>query len=186
MDGRLDHAMVLAQQFPTSIAADLTKLVVGVEDGSPGVGDADDGVLVQGEFLIVQGAPIGLPVGHQPGEQRRDFLQIGLAHLALGGSGRHQAGHQFAQGRQGPLPARQLLPQAIVGLGQFGRGKLQAAGAQIQVPVELLEGRLDPGQKIREPRNRGASSGTASPPARAAAQRASTSVASDTPKDRRN
>ena len=46
--------MVLAQQFFPRIATDLTEAVVGVDDRALGVGDADDGVLVEGEFLIGQ------------------------------------------------------------------------------------------------------------------------------------
>ena len=50
-----DNAVIAAQQLFACIATDLTEAVVDVGNGAPGIGDGDDGVLIEGEFLILQG-----------------------------------------------------------------------------------------------------------------------------------
>jgi len=51
---RFDDTVVLTNQFICAVAADVTKALVGVSDVAIQVGDADDGMLVKGEFLAVE------------------------------------------------------------------------------------------------------------------------------------
>ena len=53
----IDDPVVLADQFFTGVTTDVAEAVVGILDGAGRIGDADDGVLVQGKFLIGQFAP---------------------------------------------------------------------------------------------------------------------------------
>ncbi|OIQ63254.1 hypothetical protein GALL_552050 [mine drainage metagenome] len=54
MVARIDDAVVLAQQLLPGILRDGAELVVHVGDPPPGVGDGDDGVLVQRPLEILQ------------------------------------------------------------------------------------------------------------------------------------
>ena len=58
-----DDAMVVADQFLAPVSADLHKGVVDVVDRALGVGDRNDGVLVERRFLLHQLALRGLDVG---------------------------------------------------------------------------------------------------------------------------
>ena len=73
---RTDDAVVGAQQFFAAVAADLAKAVVRVADDTRQVGDADDGVLVEREFLVVQIAPPALALGHEFDQAPRERVQV--------------------------------------------------------------------------------------------------------------
>jgi hypothetical protein len=64
--------VVFADQFAPSIAADLAEAVIGVNDGAIGVGNADDGMLVKGEFLVGQRQPSLFIISNQLGNASRE------------------------------------------------------------------------------------------------------------------
>ncbi len=92
---RLDDTVVFANQLFARITADFTELVVGVEDGALRIGDADDGVLVEGELLVRQIAECRLQLAlallalpNQIGHQRRKRFQIVLVRCRVNGQRR--------------------------------------------------------------------------------------------------
>ena len=91
----IEDAVALPHQFVTGVLADVAKLVVDVDDDAPGIGSADDGMLVEGELLPLQldGRPqqavvvffqhpfVGFALGDIPGDD------IGPGYLNAGADG---------------------------------------------------------------------------------------------------
>jgi hypothetical protein len=63
--------MVAADQFPAGVAADFAELVIRVGDGSGQVGNADDGVLIEGELEVVELVALGFALADQFRDQAR-------------------------------------------------------------------------------------------------------------------
>jgi hypothetical protein len=54
MLARADEAVGRADQLFARMAGDVAEAVVGVDDDAARIGDADDGVLVKREFLVLE------------------------------------------------------------------------------------------------------------------------------------
>jgi len=76
MNAGFDDAVILTNQFMSLIATDFAETVIGIEDSSIGVSDADNGVLVKGEFLIGQCQAIFFTIGNQLGDAPRERFDI--------------------------------------------------------------------------------------------------------------
>jgi hypothetical protein len=54
MSAGIEKAVILAEKFLAGVSGNLAKLVVDVDDPAARVGDADDGVLIEGVFVKIQ------------------------------------------------------------------------------------------------------------------------------------
>ena len=102
-----------SQQFCTAVACDVAQAVIGVQDGAFDVGHTDDGVLVQGKLLLVQGAACSLALTHQRCRlvdhvnQTLNFNRCIFNHKRICGSAGSQSLYRLAQQHQTTQPARQ-------------------------------------------------------------------------------
>jgi len=91
MQTRFDNTMIAPFEFGTGIAADFAKLVIGIGYGAVAVGDADYGMLVERELLVLEGNLGGadllaafMAVLDEPADDLDQILEIiGLAGRAI-------------------------------------------------------------------------------------------------------
>ena len=162
MKAGIDQVVALPLQLVEGVAADLAEFVVGVGNDTVAVGNADDGMLVEGEFLVFQcqlsladGLLSALAGLHQLGHHADQRFQVASLRGVVGHAGfALQQPHGFPQAADGVFAAGQFLLQALVGAAQFVRAELQAAGAQADVAVLLGIGAIDPLQQAGQPLER--------------------------------
>ncbi len=114
MHARAQITQTTPQPFFAAVAGDFAKPVVGIDNFSGGVGDADDGVLVQRKFLLCQRAPGRLTFTHQCRRLVHHVYQMLNFHRGtvngqmgcLARAGTHGL-HGFTQPYQSAQPARQ-------------------------------------------------------------------------------
>jgi hypothetical protein len=153
MDRRFHDAMVAADQFPAGVAADFAELVVGVGDRAGEVGDADDGVLIEGELEVVELVALGFALADQFRNQARQRLQFldAATRGALGaGLEAQQLVHRRAQCAHRARLCLDIGAQPGVGFIEFRGAEFQAAGAQFEVAIRLLVGGIDAFQQAAE------------------------------------
>ncbi|MNT41150.1 hypothetical protein D3C72_1775030 [compost metagenome] len=85
MRARIDQAVRLADQLFAREAADGAELVVDVDDDAGRVRDADDGVLVHREALVLQFDAAQFLLRHQLGQQHRQAFDIVFLRQAQAG-----------------------------------------------------------------------------------------------------
>ena len=156
MHAGVDDAVVLPEQFLALVTAQFAEAVVGVVDGAGGVGDADDGVLVERELLVVQFAAPHFTLAHQLGQllgQQFEVIALPCAGLVVYRCAQ-QAGDGLAHGMQCALATGDVGSQPVVGLVQLLGTQVEAARAQVEIAVELfvsrvhaLQQRADAGQQ---------------------------------------
>ena len=150
---RIDDPVVAAEQFVAGIAADLAEAVVGIDDGAGCVGDADDGVLVEGELLVGQCAAPGFALIDQGGEalcQRAEVFLGQDQRIGLGRGIRQQVTDRIAYRAERALALAQLAAQLVIEAGELLRRDFQAACAQFEVALVLLVGSVNPLQQFAE------------------------------------
>jgi hypothetical protein len=94
--------MGVTQYFPTGVSGDIAETVVRVGDGAIQIGDADDGVLIEGELLI-----------GQVGMQGQEFRLMGLLALDQTADQGHQAGQVIGGVGAGLRGVGQGVPQPL-------------------------------------------------------------------------
>ena len=106
----IDDAVRLADQFGVPVTADPAETVVGIGDHAAGVGDADDGMLVEREFLVVQCPPAAFAFLDEGCDLPRQHTEISLA--------RGFAGVQRVDRKQLVQRAAQRVQRLLAG-GEF-------------------------------------------------------------------
>ena len=137
----IDDPVVHAQQFFTRKPADGAEPVIGIGDVALGVGDADNGMLVQCELLVGKLQPPLLTLPHQGHHLVHQRVEV-VRRLRLGARGRRllEGAEHPAQRLERALAGVKLVAQATVQallLGHIPKGQHKAGG----FPAQCWQGR---------------------------------------------
>ena len=127
MQAGVDDVVASTKKFLTPVTADFAEPVVGVSDDATGVGDADDGVLIQRELLVFQVAlrcldlPLGdIAVGDEARYQLDQVIEVGLvACRAFEAGFRLQRAGGLLEHADVGLASGQFVMQSLIGGQQF-------------------------------------------------------------------
>lgn len=151
--------MASSQQLVSAVSTDFTEFVIGVSDVSVDIGNADNGVLIQCEFLIGQIGKGRLQIlltlfalaNQFTHERRQAFKAIAFKIRIIQIKLVHQPERCSAQRIHSTGTTLQFEAKACVALCQFNRTELKAARFEIQIPVTLLVRLIDPLKNTLQP-----------------------------------